>query len=91
MCKNCEDGRLGRFEGMTVYCNCTKGASAELADTSERLQTMAAELARLDALDKLGRLTPLTRIQRDTISDGFVILTAQHDALEHRWAALRVA
>ena len=91
MCENCEDGRLGQFEGMTVYCNCIEGASAELADMSKRLQTFAAELVRLDALDKLGRLTPLTRIQRDTIADGFLILTAQHDALEHRWAALRIA
>jgi len=76
---------------MVVYCTCAKGASAELDDMSRRLQTMAAELARLDALDRLGRLTPYARILRDGIADGFEILTAQHDALEHRWAALRLA
>ena len=87
---DCGNGRMGRFDGMIVYCTCARGASAELDDMSKRLQTMAAELARLDALDRLGRLTPFTRIQRDTIADGFLILTAQHDALENSWAALRL-
>lgn len=91
MCDNCEDGRLGRFEGMTVYCNCIKGASAELSDMSGRLQMMAAVLARLDAMDKLGKLTPRQRAHRDAVASGFAIMTAQHDDLERRWTALRVA
>ena len=84
MC-NCGNGRLGRYEGCTVYCTCRQGIEAELADLSASLQQMADELARLDALDQRGKLMDGQRRYRDIISDGYQFKVARYDELEAKY------
>lgn len=92
MCDICTNGVVAKHHSEIIYCNfCTEGIEGQLAEMTDQLTSMAAELAGLDALDTLGRLSKEGQAWRDAIEEEFKRLCFEHDTLEAKYHELAAA